>query len=346
MCILADVNLAMHIVRLLLFPFSFLYGGILFLRNKLFDWQIFKSQSSPLPCLVVGNLNTGGTGKTPHTIALAKKLRELNPAILSRGYGRKTHGYIALNAEMSAEESGDEPQLYLQAGIERVAVCEKRLIGLEKMYLDGHRGLVILDDAFQHRALRPDQSILLVPAGRTYRQDYYLPSGDLRDHRCSANRADIVILSEASPELDLTFMRKHLRLKDHQLLFKSWIEYDAIQNWNHDKPFEASKEVVLITAIAKSHRPKKHLQEHFTLVKHFDYRDHYLFQNKDIEAWQAYSKQNPSVQFITTAKDAVRLKAHCKELKGLPLFVLDIHVKIENEDELINHLKKCFKAKE
>lgn len=336
----------MHIVRLLLFPFSFLYGGILFLRNKLFDWQIFKSQSSPLPCLVVGNLNTGGTGKTPHTIALAQKLSELDPAILSRGYGRKTRGYIPLNDSMSAEESGDEPQLYLQAGIERVAVCEKRLLGLEKMHQDGHRGLVILDDAFQHRTLRPDQSILLVPAERTFREDYYLPSGDLRDHRCSANRADIVILSEASPELDLNFMRKHLRLKDHQLLFKSWIEYNAIKNWNHEKPFDASREVALISAIAKSHRPKKHLQKHFKLVKHFDYRDHYLFQNKDLEAWQEYSKQNPRVQFITTAKDAVRLKTYRNELKDLPLFVLDIHVKIENEDELINHLKKYFKGKE
>ncbi len=336
----------MHIVRLLLFPFSFLYGGILFLRNKLFDWKILKSQSSPLPCLVVGNLNTGGTGKTPHTIALAQKLSELNPAILSRGYGRKTKGYIALHPEMSPEKSGDEPQLYLEAGIDWVSVCENRLFGLEKMFQDGHSGIVILDDAFQHRALRPDQSILLVPAHRTYRQDYYLPSGDLRDHRCSANRADIVILSEASPDLDLSLMRKHLRLKDHQLLFKSWIEYDGVRSWNQEKPFDASREVVLITAIAKSYRPKNHLKEHYTLVKHFDYRDHYLFQHKDLEDWLEYSKQNPGTQFITTAKDAVRLKAYRNKLKDLPLFVLDIHVKIEKDDELINHLKKCFKGKE
>ncbi len=336
----------MHIVRLLLFPFSFLYGGILFLRNKLYDWHILPSKSSSLPCLVVGNLNTGGTGKTPHTIALAKKLSDLQPAVLSRGYGRKTKGYLALNPHMSAEESGDEPQLYLQAGIERVAVCENRLLGLEKMRQDGHRGLVILDDAFQHRALRPEQSILLVPADRTFRDDYYLPSGDLRDHRCSANRANIVIMSEASPDLDLDKVRKHLRLKNHQLLFKSWIEYDAVRSWNHDIPFNTAGEVALITAIAKSHRPKKHLQEHYKLIKHFDYRDHYSFQDKDVMDWLHFAKQNPGVQFITTAKDAVRLKSYREHLKKLPIYILDIHVVIEKEDELINHLKKCFTQKD
>ncbi|MDP4664956.1 MAG: tetraacyldisaccharide 4'-kinase, partial [Flavobacteriaceae bacterium] len=245
----------MHIVRLLLFPFSLIYGSLLFLRNKFFDWGIFASDKGELPTLLIGNLNTGGTGKTPHTIHLAKALESLHPAILSRGYGRKSKGYFEIEAGMNPEISGDEPQLYLEAGIAPVAVCENRLLGIHELKKSGHQGIVILDDALQHRSLKPDYCILMVPGKRPYYKDFYLPSGDLRDHKISARRADAVIISEAPDHLDLVSCRRKLSLEDDQLLFKSKVIYFEPEAWGHQTSFDKNRPVVLLTAIAKAHRP-------------------------------------------------------------------------------------------
>ena len=333
----------MHIVRLLLFPFSLIYGSILFLRNKLFDWGIFPSEKGALPTLLIGNLNTGGTGKTPHTIHLAKALDSLNPAILSRGYGRKSKGYFLLEDDMDPEISGDEPQLYLEAGMKTVAVCEDRLLGIAELKKSGHIGIVILDDALQHRSLKPDYCILMVPGKRPYYKDFYLPSGDLRDHKISARRADAVIISDAPDQLDLVSCRRKLSLKDHQLLFKSKVIYFEPEAWGHQSNFDKNRPVVLLTAIAKAHRPANYLDENFELKKHFQYRDHYRFSQTDVQTWTNYLNAHPGAQLVTTAKDAIRLKPFQKELQTLSIFILPIGVEIENEAELINHLKKHFK---
>lgn len=332
----------MHIVRLLLFPISLIYGSILFLRNKFFDWGIFSSQKGALPTLLIGNLNTGGTGKTPHTIHLAQSLKNLNPAVLSRGYGRKSKGYYQVEAGMDPEISGDEPQLYLESGINTVAVCENRLLGIEQLKKSGHKGLVILDDALQHRTLNPDYCILMVPGKQPYYKDFYLPSGDLRDHKISASRADAVIISEAPDNLDLVSCRRKLKLKDEQLLFRSKVVYSEPRAWGHQKIFNKTAPIVFLSAIAKAHRPAKHLSNHFDLIKHFKYRDHYRFSQADVLSWIAFLSAHPGSQLVTTAKDAIRLKPFEKELRQLNIFILRINVEIENEAQLINHLKKRF----
>lgn len=315
---------------------------MLFLRNKFFDWGIFSSEKGALPTLLIGNLNTGGTGKTPHTIHLAKALKSLNPAILSRGYGRRSKGYFQLKEGMDPDISGDEPQLYLQAGIKSVAVCEKRLLGISELKKSGHEGIVILDDALQHRSLKPDYCILMVPGKRPYNEDFYLPSGDLRDHKISAHRADALIISEAPDDLDLLSYRRKLRLKDHQLLFRSKVIYSELEAWGHQTSFDKSKPIVLLTAIAKAYRPANYLAERFELRKHFQYRDHHRFTQTDVHAWIRYLSAHPNAQLVTTAKDAIRLKPFEKELQKFKIFILNIGVQIENEAQLINHLKKRF----
>ena len=292
--------------------------------------------------MLIGNLNTGGTGKTPHTIHLAKALESLNPAILSRGYGRKSKGFFLLEDEMDPEISGDEPQLYLEAGIKTVAVCENRLLGIAELKKSGHKGIVILDDALQHRSLKPDYCILMVPGKRPYYKDFYLPSGDLRDHKISARRSDAVIISEAPDDLDLVSCRRKLRLKDEQLLFRSKVVYSEPIAWGHQKSFNKSAPIVFLSAIAKAHRPANHLSDNFELIKHFKYRDHYRFSKSDVLSWITFLSAHPSSQLVTTAKDAIRLKPFEKELQQLNIFILRIDVEIENEVQLINHLKKRF----
>ncbi|NQX90981.1 MAG: tetraacyldisaccharide 4'-kinase [Flavobacteriales bacterium] len=143
----------MKFFKLLLLPFSWLYGAVVYFRNLGYDMGYFKSEEGALPTVVIGNLNTGGTGKTPHCVLLSRCLTELDPVILSRGYGRTTTGFREVLENNDVSEVGDEPLLYKQRTSCKVYVCEDRIEGIKQIKALGHRGIVILDDAFQHRKL-------------------------------------------------------------------------------------------------------------------------------------------------------------------------------------------------
>jgi len=162
----------MKLLRLLLFPFALLYSAVIFLRNRFFDWGIFKSSQGVLPTIVIGNLSTGGTGKTPHTEYLIDILQNagIKVAVLSRGYGRKTKGFILADSKASAHTIGDEPlhtigdepfQIHYKFPDIPLAVCEDRLEGISKLKVVTSAQLVVLDDAFQHRKLNGNYNILL-----------------------------------------------------------------------------------------------------------------------------------------------------------------------------------------
>ncbi|NVO03555.1 MAG: tetraacyldisaccharide 4'-kinase, partial [Bacteroidetes bacterium] len=176
----------MKILQILVFPFSLLYGLILLVRNILFDFGIFKQKSYEIPIISVGNLNMGGTGKTPHIEYLIRLLKsEFSLATISRGYGRKTKGYIKASLESTCEQIGDEPKQYKQKFQDvEVIVDENRNEGIEKIITENNNiDIILLDDAYQHRSVRPGLSILLTDYHKLFSSDYMLPTGTLREFR-------------------------------------------------------------------------------------------------------------------------------------------------------------------
>jgi len=340
---LAIVNVTMRALRLLLFPFSFLYGLILWFRNLLYDKGFLASAKGELPSIVIGNLNTGGTGKTPHTIALAQMLSDLHPAILSRGYGRNSKGFIELNQEHSAFDVGDEPLLYLRSTACAVAVCEDRVEGIKTLAKNPNNKCVILDDAFQHRRLKADFNILIIAQAKPVWKDYYLPTGDLRDHKNQIKRANAILFSGCASESDYLKSRANLKLKPNQKAYWSQTHQLPLQNWKtgESPEFGEQQEVVLITAIAKAERLKKHLEQCFKLSKHFQYRDHHFYSAKEAKQWLDYLANHPKAILVTSEKDAVRM-SHLRALSELDVYVAPINVEIQGVAELINDLKSSL----
>ena len=186
-----------RILYILLYPISILYSIITFLRNKLYDWSIFKSTEFNTPIIVVGNLNVGGVGKTPHIEYLIRLLEDYKLATLSRGYKRQTSGFILADENSNAETIGDEPkQIQSKFSDVIVAVDEKRVNGIKQLKsLFPENQVILLDDAYQHRAVKPGVNILITDYSKLYIHDTILPSGRLREWAIGSNRADIIIVN-------------------------------------------------------------------------------------------------------------------------------------------------------
>jgi tetraacyldisaccharide 4'-kinase len=190
--------------RILLLPFALLYGGIVLLRNWLYSKNIFKSTSFGLPLICVGNLSVGGTGKSPMVEYLVLHLKNLyKVATLSRGYKRKTTGYALASEHTTAIDVGDEPmQFYRKFPDVPIAVGEQRILAIPQLLHDKpETQVIILDDAFQHRAIKAGFNILLTDCGNLFTRDFYLPTGDLRDLRSSYKRADVIVVTKCRPDL-------------------------------------------------------------------------------------------------------------------------------------------------
>ncbi len=190
--------------RYILFPFSIIYGFIIWLRNKLFDKKILRSASFNFPLICVGNLAVGGTGKTPMTEYLVDSKKKYTVATLSRGYKRKTKGFAIADENTTALEIGDEPmQIHKKFPEITVAVAEERVVGIPQLLHEKpNTEIIILDDAFQHREVKAGLNILLTDYHNLYTRDFILPAGDLRDVRSSSKRADIIVVTKCKPDLD------------------------------------------------------------------------------------------------------------------------------------------------
>lgn len=330
-------------LRKILIPFSLMYGIIIWLRNKFFDWNLLSSKSYSFPVICVGNLSVGGTGKSPMIEYLIRLLRnDFKVATLSRGYKRKTKGFYRVEENDEAINSGDEP-LQFKSKFPNifVAVDENRQNGIAKICAQHPQPeVILLDDAFQHRKVKPGFSVLLTSYDSIYPNDLLLPAGNLRENKSGANRADLIVVTKCPPNLskeEQQAITAQIRLKPHQQLYFSHIAYaNSISNKEEQRSLdELPKDFCLITGIAKPQPLVEYLKGKGLKFKHQKFPDHHNFSTAEVEQLQ-------KEKFIlTTEKDFMRLQ---NELSVHQLFYLPIRQKfIAKEEEfnqqIINYVK-------
>jgi len=321
-------------VRMLLLPFSLIYGLIIYIRNWLFDQNILRSSSFNLPLICIGNLAAGGTGKSPMVEFLIGKLKtEFRIAVLSRGYKRKTRGYTLATERSTALEIGDEPmQFYNKFPDVTVAVGEERVVAIPQLLHDKpDTRVIILDDAFQHRSVRAGYNILLTDYSNLYTRDWFLPTGDLRDQQRSARRADIIVVTKCPPDISLAEknqLTREIKPASGQQIFFTAISYGQPYQVITREPWIPDKaaEVLLVTGIANPAALKKYLEENFNEYDELAYGDHHIFTIDDLNHILKKFNQIQSAQkiLLTTEKDAVRLQKFSQQLRDLPFFVMPI----------------------
>jgi tetraacyldisaccharide 4'-kinase len=329
----------MHALRKLLWPFSLVYGFITLMRNKCYDWGIFKSYVIPEKSICIGNLSVGGTGKTPHVAYLAEFLKDkFETSILSRGYGRKTKGFLLVNPNNSAEQVGDEPLFYASIFNKNVhvAVCEKRAEGVQELQqLFPSNQLIILDDAYQHRAVKAGLNILLTEFNVPFSSDLVLPAGNLREFRSGKKRAQIVIVTKCPKEIgdaDKMRLANSLKVKTETLFF-SEIVYAPIKAFGQER--SSIKKVLLVTGIANPSPLFAEIAQIYD-VEHVKFGDHHEFTKQDIEEihqkFDTFACKETII--LTTEKDFMRLKAVSAswKLDNYPWYYQPITVKIDNEN--------------
>lgn len=320
----------MKLLRKLLFPFSLLYGVITYLRNKAYDKGWLSSKQYDLPVICVGNLSVGGTGKSPMIEYLLSFLStDYKVAVLSRGYKRKTSGFLEVLETHTAAEVGDEPrQIKQNFNQVTVAVCADRQEGIERLKQQAE--VILLDDAFQHRKVVASTNILLTPFDDLYIHDSMLPTGNLREPRAGAKRADIIVVTKCPDGVAYSKLQEiqyALGLQSHQKLYFSKISYDSqIFGISETLPLHylADKRFTLVTGIAN---PKPLVE--FLLRKEFDFShekfpDHHNFTDTEIKRLQQKEL------IITTEKDFMRLQP---KLKKFALYYLPIKTHILNDQE-------------
>jgi tetraacyldisaccharide 4'-kinase len=338
--------------RYLLYPFAFLYGTATWLRNKGYDAGLLKSTSFPVPIICVGNLSTGGTGKSPHVQYLSEWLgKERNIAILSRGYGRRTTGYLEVDENGTPQEYGDEPlEIKRNSPEVLVVVCEDRPSGVERLLKDyAHIELIILDDGFQHRPLRASLNILLTPYSAPFSKDHLLPVGNLRELKSGSQRAQMVILTkvpDGANEQDLNDIKGDLLDLSGALVFSSSIEYHQLSPvFDESKPsisLDQIKGCLLLTGIADPSPLVSHLKRHLEKVEHIKWPDHHDPSRNELENARQKFDNFAGLEhiIITTEKDAMRLLSSSNKdvIQDLPVYYLKMRVKPLEEDALKHHI--------
>ena len=300
----------MPFLKVLLWPFTILYNLITKLRNYLFDIGHKPSFEFQSIVISIGNLNVGGSGKTPMIEYLVRLLKDrYKLAIVSRGYGRKTKGLRIANESDNADTLGDEPYQYYRKYGKWVTICvaEERALAIPTILLQQpSTQVILLDDAFQHRTVIPQFSILLTELGKPFYQDYVLPFGRLRESRSGAKRADVIVVTKC----------KDLVSQQHIV--------DKIQHYSGDKPIffsgmqylkpvafaaahDIGKKVVLVSGVANSSSLEAYVSSHFTMVKHFQFADHYSYSSIDVKEIELYTKKHEVGAILTTEKDMVKL---------------------------------------
>jgi tetraacyldisaccharide 4'-kinase len=333
------MKVIIFLLKILLFPLYGLYYAIIFLRNWMFDVGFVKSVSPKILTINVGNLSLGGTGKTPLVEYLVRLLSDKNKvSTLSRGYGRKTKGFLLADYKASAETIGDEPMQYYLKFKDKinVAVCENRVVGVEEIgKIFTNNQLIILDDAFQHRKISPHINLLLSDYNKPFYNDNLVPFGQLRDVRVSAKRADAVIITKCPIKITETEKKKisgqvFAYTREEIPVFFSKIAYQEITSYALKNDFNSTKNIVVLTAIAKPEIFIKYLSEkNLSLEKIFDFPDHHSFSRKDID--KVLDKSNGNLQIITTEKDMVKLKPQLSDLELKQFFYVPIEIEVENK---------------
>lgn len=307
-----------------LYPLSLFYGFVTSVRNFLYDVKFFKSHEFDLPVISVGNITVGGTGKTPMTEFLIQFLKdEYKPAVLSRGYKRKTRGFRLVETDSLVREVGDEPlQMKQKFPDVVVAVDAKRVRGIKQiMQQFPDVSVILLDDAFQHRKVKPGFSILLSDYGRSMLDDYFLPYGRLRESLSQLHRAHIIIITKTPEDIkpiDMRIMAENLKIKPYQTLYFSALEYDALKpvfpGENPAKSLDDIKHeksgILMLTGIANPLPLESFLKKTAADLSTIHFPDHHDFTAGNIRKVEKQFNDivHDKKYIITTEKDALRLR--------------------------------------
>jgi tetraacyldisaccharide 4'-kinase len=320
----------------------------------LYDWGILKSKVPAVHTICVGNLSVGGTGKTPHVDYLIRLLKdEFEVATLSRGYKRKTKGFILAEQESTSEEIGDEPLLYkTKYPAIHVAVDANRVKGVKKL-LEEHASLnaVILDDAFQHRAIKCGLNIVISEYENLYYHDYLLPAGRLREGKAGIKRADIIIVSktpEKTTPVDIRNILKDIKPLPHQQVFFSYLKYGELYSIsNSNEKIDTLNDLfryrlVVFTGIANPSPMITYLKEYSAGVSHLPFSDHHDYTISDINNIQKYyeSFEGGNKIIVTTEKDLMRLKLPTlwNTVERMNIFVLPVEVSFKDKEKEFNDI--------
>lgn len=335
-----------------MFPISFLYGIGVSIYQALYFSGLIKPVKFSFPVISIGNLTIGGTGKSPHIEYLIRLLKDyIELAVLSRGYKRNTSGFLLVDSESNAKQVGDEPkQIKDKFPNVPVAVSESRSLGIPRLIRNfPDLKLILLDDAFQHLAVKPGLNILLTEYANPYSKDFLLPSGRLREWRYGASRADVIIVSKCPENLTENHFeswRNNLSLRKHQRLFFSKIEYGVpFQIFNPQKLFllNPGLHITLISAIAQSSYLLNYLAGNVASVVDINFEDHHYFRESELKSILLKHEQisHPNKMILTTEKDGTRL-ALFKDffsLRNIEVYAIPIHVKFYHELEFNNFIK-------
>ena len=335
----------MNTLRKILFPFALIYGLIISIRNLAFDLGVLRSKVFDIPIIAVGNLSVGGTGKSPMIEYLIDLISgQHKTAVLSRGYGRNTKGFLLANESSSAKEIGDEPfQFYRKYKDIEVAVDEKRVRGIENLLsLKPELELVLLDDAFQHRYVKASCYILLTSFDKLYTNDLLLPAGDLREPRRGAKRAQIIIVSKCPDNLNASIkakIEKSINPKPNQKLFFSSIKYDVnVISRKGKKALDELKNsgVLLVTGIADPGPMQDFLNSKQISCEHIKFGDHQFIGETELAGIKKKLSDLTEEEkiIITTEKDYVRNFIDV----ALPIYYLPIKTEIIEDSEGFNDL--------
>lgn len=305
-----------------LLPASLLFGMVVNIRNHFYNHGIFKSVRFGLPVLSIGNLTIGGTGKTPHTEYLVRLLRnKYKIAVLSRGYGRHTKGYQLASTNSTQESIGDEPfQIYMKYPDVIVAVDESRVDGISKLLTYPNPDVILLDDAYQHRAVNPSLNILIVNYHRNIFQDKLLPAGLLREPHNETRRADIIVISKCPNDIsedEMSAIKRDFNLTNRQSLYFTRICYNELVHFNDSTQTSRissigdNTSVLIVTGIASPMLIETELKKFTSHISLLSFPDHHQYTDSDIERIdKEFGKmQGESRIIVTTEKDATRLRS-------------------------------------
>lgn len=329
---------------MLLLPFSWLYGFVLLLRHWLYDSGIFKSVKFSIPVIVIGNLSTGGTGKTPQTIYLAQLLKSYKPALLSRGYGRNSKGFRWVENDSLVTETGDEPLLFKQTlGETPIAVCENRVAGIQKILAERKPGVILLDDAYQHRQLVPGFSVLLIDFASLQEPLYLLPAGNQRDLWSRRKKANVVVITKcpitiSNNEKNRLIDYINQGCKNSLPVFFSHLKYGEVHRFSGELLADnelKNQSVILVTGIARPALLKADLGLKTQLIDHLSFSDHHAFTKEDVESMKKNMAMFAPVRplFITTSKDRVRLEPLLSQLERHDWLEIPVEIEIDESQQ-------------
>jgi len=347
----------MSLLRKILYPISVIYGEITKARNVLYNKGVLKSTKFNIPTIVVGNLSVGGTGKSPQIEYLIRLLKDrFKIATLSRGYKRKTKGFLIASKKSNAQQIGDEPlQFYKKFPEILVCVDENRVAAIKKLKaLEVPPDIVLLDDAFQHRKVAGGFNILLTPYGNLYVDDSMLPTGNLRERVDGADRAQVIIVTKCPTilsENEQFEITKKIKPTLYQTVFFTTVKYknSVVSKINKIKLSELlAYNVVLVTGIAKPKPLVLFLEERVLKLTHLEFSDHHNFTSKEISSIKKDFDSIDSKKkiILTTEKDFVRISQVFNDLYYLGIEILFLNHKKDFDSIILNYVLNTFKEQE